>query len=92
MIIPQISYFDLVNLYHEAKFYKTEYPMYGYEIEKEKFVKITDTKFERMKSGGIIPFKASMLLYVNRKKYWKEVVLWLNRKRDWELLWLRLLP
>ena len=58
MIIPQISYFDLVNLYHEAKYYKTEHPMYGYEIEKGKFVKITDTKFERMKSGEIkiIPF------------------------------------
>lgn len=49
---------DLYWYYRETRHDRTEEPLYGYDIDKEKFIKLTDTVKEKMEKGiiSVIPF------------------------------------
>lgn len=49
---------DLFSFYESIKRRRTDRPLYGYDIDKEKFIKLTDTVNEKMEQGiiSVIPF------------------------------------
>lgn len=51
---------DLLKLYECSKRTKTDYPAFGYDIDKGHFIKVTETVFKKIESG-----KVNVILFVN---------------------------